>query len=48
MDTLRSLFGACDMFTTYSHEVVATAVEAVCYFCTAVGVVLSYLLALRG
>jgi hypothetical protein len=32
----------------YSQELVTTAVEAVCYFCTAVGVVLCYLLAFRG
>jgi hypothetical protein len=32
----------------YSHELVTTAIEAVCYFCTAAGVVLSYLLTLRG
>ena len=36
------------MFAMYSHELVTTAVEVVCYFCTAVGVVLSYLLTLRG
>jgi hypothetical protein len=36
------------MFAMYSNELATTAVEAVCYFCTAVGVVLSYLLTLRG
>jgi hypothetical protein len=32
----------------FSQEIVTAAVETVCYFCTAVGVVLSYLLAFRG
>lgn len=32
----------------FTQEMLTTAVETVCYFCTAVGVVLSYLLALRG
>jgi hypothetical protein len=30
------------------HELISAAVEVVCYFCTAVGVVLSFLLTMRG
>jgi hypothetical protein len=35
-------------FFMLSHELLTTAVETVCYFCTAVGVVLSCLLMMRG
>jgi hypothetical protein len=32
----------------FSHELLGAAVETMCYFCTAVGLVVSYLFALRG
>ena len=36
------------MIPLLSHELIATAVQLVCYFCTAVGVVLTLLVAQRG
>jgi hypothetical protein len=36
------------MFPTFSHDMLTAAVETACYFCTAVGIVLSCLLAPRG
>jgi hypothetical protein len=36
------------MIPLLSHEMLAAAVQLVCYFCTAVGVLLTVLLAPRG
>jgi hypothetical protein len=36
------------MIPLMSHDVLATAVQLVCYFCTAVGLLLTFLVAPRG
>jgi len=36
------------MIPLLSHELLVTAVQLVCYFCTAVGLVLTLLIAQRG
>ncbi|MEX2310011.1 MAG: hypothetical protein WD738_20740 [Pirellulales bacterium] len=36
------------MIPLWSHELLATAVQMVCYFCTALGVMLTLLFAPRG
>jgi hypothetical protein len=36
------------MIPLWSHELVTTAVQMVCYFCTAVGLLLTLLVAPRG
>jgi hypothetical protein len=36
------------MIPLLSHELIATTVQMVCYFCTAAGLVLSLLIAPRG